>query len=113
MVGGDFTHEGDACTFETLLSRAGSSDAALRALAEIVHDIDLKDGKFARPETRGVEQVLAGLPLSHPSDEERLQGVRPREPLPGVQTRSLEGGSTMTTPTAFGVAPRSLSAGRR
>ncbi len=74
MVGGDFTHEGDSCTFETLLSRAGSSDGALRALAEIVHDIDLKDGKFARPETRGVEQVLAGLLLSHPSDEERLQG---------------------------------------
>jgi hypothetical protein len=73
MVDGDFTHEGDACTFETLAARAGISDPAVRALAEIVHDIDLKDGKFGRPEARGVEQVLAGLLLSSPSDEERLE----------------------------------------
>ena len=73
MVGGDFTHEGDACTFETLLARTGTADAALRALAEIVHDIDLKDGKFGRPEARGVDQVLTGLLLSNPSDEERLE----------------------------------------
>jgi hypothetical protein len=73
MVDGDFTHEGDACTFETLLARTGAADPALRAIAEIVHDIDLKDGKFGRPEARGVEQVLTGLLLSNPSDEERLE----------------------------------------
>jgi hypothetical protein len=71
-VDGDFTHEGDACTFETLLARTGATDPALRAIAEIVHDIDLKDGKFGRPESRGVEQVLTGLLVSNPSDEERL-----------------------------------------
>jgi hypothetical protein len=73
MVDGDFTHEGDACTFETLAARTGVSEPAVRALAEIVHDIDLKDAKFGRPEARGVEQVLAGLLLSSPSDEERLE----------------------------------------
>jgi hypothetical protein len=73
MMDGDFTHEGEACTFETLAARVGISDPAVRALAEIVHDIDLKDGKFGRPEARGVEQVLAGLLLSSPSDEERLE----------------------------------------
>jgi hypothetical protein len=73
MVDGDFTHEGDACTFETLARRTGIRDPAVRALGEIVHDIDLKDGKFGRPEARGVEQVLAGILLSCPADEERLE----------------------------------------
>jgi hypothetical protein len=72
MVGGEFTHEGDACTFETLISRTGLSDPALRAVAEIVHDIDVKDGKFGRPEARGIDQVLQGLFLAHARDEERL-----------------------------------------
>ncbi len=72
MVGGDFSHEADACTLETLITRTGVSDPALRPLAEIVHDIDLKDGKFRRPEAPGVEQVLLGLLLACPRDEDRL-----------------------------------------
>jgi hypothetical protein len=72
MVGGDFTHEGDRCTFETLLARAKLRDAALSRVAEIVHDIDIKDGKFGRPEAAGVQQLLAGLLLAHTEDEERL-----------------------------------------
>ncbi|MGE5277389.1 MAG: chromate resistance protein ChrB domain-containing protein, partial [Acidobacteriota bacterium] len=54
IAGGDFSHEGDACTLETLIRRAGISDPALRPVAEIVHDIDLKDRKFRRPEAPGV-----------------------------------------------------------
>jgi hypothetical protein len=73
MVGGDFTHEGDRCTFETLLARTRVRDPALRGIAEIVHDIDVKDGKFARPEAAGIEQVLSGLLRSSAEDEARLQ----------------------------------------
>jgi hypothetical protein len=73
MVGGDFSHEGDRCTFETLLARIGRREAALSAVAEIVHDIDLKDGKFGRPEARGIEQLITGVVLSHPKDEDRLR----------------------------------------
>jgi hypothetical protein len=72
MAGGDFTHEGDRCTFETLLGRIGTRDAALSAVAEVVHDIDLKDGKFARPETAGVRQVVEGIVAGHAGDEDRL-----------------------------------------
>lgn len=72
MVGGDFTHEGDRCTFETLRGRAGLKDPALRPVSEIVHEIDLKDGKFGRPETRGIEQVLAGIVNAYSRDEQRL-----------------------------------------
>lgn len=46
MFEAEFTHEGDPCTFEVLLERVVPNDAALRAVAEIVHDVDLKDGKW-------------------------------------------------------------------
>ena len=72
IAGGDFSHEGDACTLETLIRRAGLSDRALLPLAEIVHDIDLKDGKFQRPEAPGVERLLHGILAACPRDEERL-----------------------------------------
>jgi hypothetical protein len=42
-------------------------------IAEIVHDIDLKDGKFARPEAPGLERVLTGLILANAEDEARLE----------------------------------------
>jgi hypothetical protein len=73
MVGGDFSHEGDRCTFETLLARIGLNDRALNEVAEIVHDIDLKDEKFGRPEAAGVERLVTGLILSYPEDEARLE----------------------------------------
>lgn len=71
--GGDFTHEGDRCSLETLIRRSGVRDRALRQVAEIVHDIDLKDSKFGRPEARGVEQLLAGILRTRARDEDRLQ----------------------------------------
>ena len=57
MVGGDFTHEGDACTFETLARTIRRPDPALRQIAEIVHDIDIKDGKFGRADAPGIQQI--------------------------------------------------------
>src|SRR5262249_7930469 len=72
MFDGEFTHEGDLCTFEVLLKRMQIDDPGLRPIAEIVHDIDLKDGKFARPETAGIERIVDGIALAHREDLERL-----------------------------------------
>jgi hypothetical protein len=72
MVGGEFTHEGDRCTLETLVRRTAVRDAALSPITHIVHDIDLKDGKFSRAETAGIAQVLSGLFSANPDDESRL-----------------------------------------
>ncbi|MGE5716182.1 MAG: chromate resistance protein ChrB domain-containing protein [Acidobacteriota bacterium] len=72
MMPGDFTHEGDRCTYETLVARAGLADPALSQIAEIVHDIDLKDGKYGRADAPGIQRLLIGLVLSHPDDEARL-----------------------------------------
>jgi hypothetical protein len=72
MFEAEFTHEGDRCTFEVLVERCGLADPALRPIAEIVHDIDLKDGKFGRPEATGIERLIAGIAMANKHDEERL-----------------------------------------
>lgn len=72
MAGGDLTHEGDRCTFETLVARAAIRDPAVARIAEIVHDIDIKDGKHGRPETSGIRTVVEGVIAGHAGDDERL-----------------------------------------
>ena len=72
MFEAEFTHVGDRCTFEVLLERAELDDSALQAIGEIVHDIDLRDGKFGREETPGIAALIAGIVLAHPDDEQRL-----------------------------------------
>ena len=74
MFEGEFTHDGNRCTFETLLSRFGlETDPALTAVAEIVHDIDLKDAKYERPDTPGIETLLTGIARNTPNDDERIE----------------------------------------
>jgi hypothetical protein len=74
MFEGEFTHQGDRCTFETLLHRFGlREDPALATIGEIVHDIDVKDGKYDHPETAGVESLLTGMAHGTPDDDARVQ----------------------------------------
>ncbi|MGH7525190.1 MAG: chromate resistance protein ChrB domain-containing protein [Gemmatimonadales bacterium] len=72
MFEAEYTHEGDQCTFEVLLAQFGLDDPGLRALAEMVHDIDLRDAKFGRPETAGLGRMIDGITRKHSSDDERL-----------------------------------------
>jgi hypothetical protein len=72
MYEAEFTHEGDRCTFEVLIERMGISDPGLGPIAEIVHDIDLKDAKFAREETPGIDRIIAGIAMANKDDEARL-----------------------------------------
>ncbi len=72
MFEAEFTHEGDLCTFEVLVRRFGLADAALGAIAEIVHDIDVKDAKYGREEAPGIARLVAGIAAAHPDDEDRL-----------------------------------------
>lgn len=61
VFGAEFGHHGEDCTFETLLKAFGLKDASLKALAQIVHDIDLKDQKFGRAEAAGLDLVVRAL----------------------------------------------------
>jgi hypothetical protein len=72
MFEAEFTHEGALCTFEVLIRRFGIADPGLSAIAEIVHDIDVKDAKYGREEAPGVGQVVAGIAAAHADDEARL-----------------------------------------
>ncbi len=72
MAGVDFGHHGEDCTFETLLRRTGLRDRKLAVLAEIVHEADLKDQKFAREEARGIDLALRGLLSAIKDDHEAL-----------------------------------------
>ncbi len=72
MFEAEYTHEGDHCTFEVLLKRFQIDDRALQPIGEIVHDIDLKDSKFERPDAPGVERLIAGIAMAHKDDEGRL-----------------------------------------
>jgi hypothetical protein len=77
MFEGEFTHEGDRCSFEVLLARSGISDPGLQAIAEIVHDIDLKDGKFKREESTGIAHLIAGIAMANKDDEKRIAQCAP------------------------------------
>ncbi|MHB1862096.1 MAG: chromate resistance protein ChrB domain-containing protein [Gemmatimonadaceae bacterium] len=72
MFEAEFTHVGDACTFEVLARRFVPDDDGLRQLGEIVHDVDCKDGKFQRDEASGLGRVIAGIAAAHARDDDRL-----------------------------------------
>ena len=73
MYEAEYTHEGERCTFQTLVARFGLRDRALGAVGEIVHDIDCKDEQFGRPETQGVARLLRGIADDTEEDAERLE----------------------------------------
>jgi len=74
MFGAEFTHHGEDCTFETMLKRFGlGENKGLREIAEIVHEIDLKDDKFHRLEAAGLNAIIDGLSKVLRDDRKLLQ----------------------------------------
>lgn len=73
MFDAEFTHEGDRCTFEVLIDRISLRDRAVTPIAEAIHDIDLKESKFGRPETPGLAQIVAAICTAHKEDAARLE----------------------------------------
>src|SRR5256885_16128747 len=63
MFDGEYTHKGELCTFEVLLRSFEITDAALRPIAEMVHDIDLKVDTYGRPATAGFEKIVIENPV--------------------------------------------------
>jgi len=73
MMDGDFSHDGDDCTFETLIRRFGIEDRTFRKIAEMIHDADLDDDKFQRDEGIGIDRVLKGWAKQRLPDKEILR----------------------------------------
>ena len=72
MFQGGFGHRGEDCTFETLRKEFRVRDTRVVAVGEMVHDVDLNDGKFGRKEAFGVDEVLKGWARRGTLDKEIL-----------------------------------------
>jgi hypothetical protein len=70
---GNFTHIGDMCTFEVLLKSFRIKDKTLKKIAEIVHELDLKDDKYSSYESKGIEEILIGIRKTLKDDMEILE----------------------------------------
>lgn len=70
---GEFTHVGDLCTFEVLVKSFAIRDKAVKQIAEIVHDLDVKDEKYGNAGTAGVEEILTGIRKTGKSDPDMLE----------------------------------------
>jgi len=73
MFGVEFSHQGGGCTFETLCSLFDITSPGLQRIAAIVHDLDLKDGRFGAPESSTVGAMIEGLQLGYHNDDELLE----------------------------------------
>jgi hypothetical protein len=71
--GAEFTHVGELCTFEVLMKSFGIRDKAVKKIAEIVHDLDVKDEKYGKPEAAGVEEILTGIRKTAKTDSDALE----------------------------------------
>jgi hypothetical protein len=82
MYTGDFGHHGERCTFETLAGRFALRDPAVAAIAQIVHDLDMKEARYTRPEAPAVGKLVEGLRQMHKDDGALLeQGIAMFEAL--------------------------------
>jgi hypothetical protein len=78
MFDGEFTHDASRCTFEVLLDVSGrSADPGLVAIAQIVHDIDLREDRYQRPETAGIAALVEGIAARVGDDHRRLAESAP------------------------------------
>jgi len=73
MYTGDFGHHGELCTFETLVARFALRDPAVASIAQIVHDLDMKEARYNRPEAPAVGRLVEGLRQMHKNDDALLE----------------------------------------
>jgi hypothetical protein len=67
-----YTHEGEFCTFDTILKKHNISDPALLQLAIIVRGADTDRFDIA-PQAAGLWAISAGLSYNIPNDHDMLQ----------------------------------------
>jgi hypothetical protein len=86
--GVELSHQGEDCTFETLVKRARLRDRRLARLAEVVHEADLRDGKYPHEEARGIDVAIRALLAASPDDHQVLaQGMSLFEGLYATTSR--------------------------
>ena len=92
MRQGTLSHRGNLCTFESMVAAFGLAEPSLHLMGEIVHEIDLRDGRYVHPETAVIDAVLKGWLLMGFSDQDlEAHGVALFE---GLYTAFAQGGGT-------------------
>ena len=110
MFGVDLSHQGDGCTFETLCDVFGIAEPAVKRIATIVHDLDLKDDRFGAPEAPTIGAVIEGLQMANGDDAALLeQGMTLFESL----YRAFERSSRPSRPDSRRHQKRRSPSGRR
>jgi hypothetical protein len=95
MYGGEFSHQGSLCTFEVLAQRFGLRGSAVDRIGQLVHDLDLKEMRYAAPEGTAVGRMVEGLRHVHSDDHALLeQGIAMFEAL----ARSFDAGGEAHEP---------------
>ncbi|MBA2692561.1 MAG: chromate resistance protein [Rubrobacter sp.] len=69
VAGARLSHRSDDCSFETFLEEYDLADPVLAEIGKIIHDADLMDGKYGRPESEGLDAIIRGMQLSLPDDD--------------------------------------------
>jgi len=72
MYGVEFSHSDRGCTFETLAARFGIAAPAVERIAQIVHDLDLKESRYGAPEAPAFARLVDGFRAMYGDDAELL-----------------------------------------
>jgi rhodanese-related sulfurtransferase len=90
IPGAPVTHDGELCSFDTLLRAFGLDDAALLALARIVRGADT-DRLDLAPQSAGLMAVSLGLSRLHQDDHAMLEAAMPLYDALYAWCRSAQG----------------------
>lgn len=72
ILGAEYTHEGDKCTFDYIIKKHNLVDTALLQIAEIVRGADTNSFHLA-PQSAGLWAISAGLSYNYKDDYAMLQ----------------------------------------
>ena len=91
VLGAEFGHHGEDCTFETLVKRFGVKDRRARVIAEIVHEADLHDGSSLATSRRGSTRDQRDSPRGHSGrpGPARARAWRSSTAVHGVEAEDL------------------------
>lgn len=73
IKGGEITHVGNLCTFEVLVRSFAIKDRSVKRIAELVHELDMRDDKYNSLEAKGIEEILLGIRKSMKNDIDILE----------------------------------------
>ena len=71
IVGAEYTHEGEYCTFDYIVKKHNLTDPAIHQIATIVRGADTDSFELA-PQAAGLWAISAGLSYNYKDDHEML-----------------------------------------